>query len=76
MGSINKTFIEAGFCEVDQNNVHIEIGYLSIPKVNNNSKSQEYCKINNKCWYLNKGKCNLGNECKIFKNAPNIRTER
>lgn len=74
MGSINKKFYEDGYCAIDQNNVTIEISYLSVPKVNS-SDAQKYCKINNKCWYLNEGKCNLGNECNIFKNAPDFRIE-
>ena len=74
MSSINKIFYEEGFCPIDQNKVTIEISYLSVPKVETNNK-KEYAKIKNKCWYLNNGKCNLGNECEIFKKASNFRTE-
>lgn len=71
MTSINKSFYEHGFCEVDGNNVTIEISYLSMPKVTHSEK-QQFVKMRNMCWYLKEGKCNLGNKCPIYLKAKAI----
>lgn len=73
MSSINKSFYHDGFCPVDGTNVTIEITYLSVPKINF-SDVQQFCKIKNKCWYLNDGKCKLKQECPIYKDAPAFKT--
>lgn len=74
MTTMSKNFMEEGYCVVDKNKVHIYIKYTACPKVRP-SDIQEYCKTSNECWSLRKGKCDLGNECPIFKNAIGVRTD-
>lgn len=72
MSTINKIFYENGYCKVDGQNVTIGIKYISLPKMPNDI-AQKFCKMSNCCPYLQEGKCDLENECEIFKNAKEIR---
>lgn len=74
MATRSKKFYEHGYCEIDKNNVTIEIKYISLPKVHPYDK-KEYCKTSNECWYLKNGKCDLGNNCPIYIKADEIKTE-
>ena len=67
MNTISKKSNAYGYCMVDKHYVHIPIKYISLQL----SNKSNFIKTENKCPYLFEGKCDLGNECQIFKDADN-----
>ena len=72
MATFSKKSIWNGFCPVDNNNVAISIEYISFKTLRHETL---YIKNRNMCFYLNKGKCNKGRKCPIYKDAPSKKRE-
>ena len=65
MGTRGKIRNSTGYCLVDKQVSIIGIQYISNPLTGN-----RFIKNRNRCYYLDDGRCILGNECSIFINAP------
>ena len=71
MSTINREFLEQGYCENINQNRYIKIRYVSVPS--SDSERQEFMKIKNACIDLREGKCDKGDNCAIFKKANEIK---
>lgn len=75
MATISRKFVVYGECPVDKNVVPIEVEYNSFPFPDEDKRHKRFIKNSNQCYYLFEGKCNLKEECPIYKEAPEDRYE-
>lgn len=69
MATITDMGVAHGYCIVYKSNVAIRIEYVSIPLPTDRNGYRTFWKNSNQCYYLQEGKCNLRNECEVFKKA-------
>ena len=69
MATISKNVSHSGYCPVDKDIAPVPIEYISFPDDGSTKKNMTFIKNSNQCSYLAKGKCNLGKECPIYKEA-------
>lgn len=76
MATLSRNYYSSGFCPIDKEDVTIEIEYISIPRPTDERGKRTFTKAHNRCCYLREGKCALGDECGIFKNAQGHYVEK
>lgn len=69
MSTISKRLNVSGFCPIDNENVPIEIEYISFPIPERDRNRRLFIKNSNKCYYLKEGKCDKNKLCPIYQNA-------
>ncbi|WP_293717722.1 hypothetical protein [uncultured Phascolarctobacterium sp.] len=69
MATISKNILKSGFCKVDNDRVSIPIEYISFPDERSTKMNMTFIRNSNKCRYLSEGKCSMGRECQIYKDA-------
>lgn len=69
MATLSRKYYSSGYCPIDKETVTIEIEYISIPRPSDERGKRTFSKAHNRCFYLREGKCSLGDECEIFKDA-------
>ena len=75
MATYSKKKSAQGYCVVDKGVVAIPIEYISSPWGDDHGE-RTYIRNSNQCCYLADGRCSLGKECEIYKNAPEEFKER
>ena len=69
MATISKNISKLGFCKIDNAQAPIPIEYISFPDDGSTRKNMTFIKNSNQCRYLSEGKCNMGKDCQIYKDA-------
>ena len=69
MATISKNVSHSGYCPVDKDIAPIPIEYISFSDDGSTKRNMTFRKISNQCSYLADGRCKLGKECPIYKNA-------
>lgn len=69
MATITTEKTAHGYCLVDKENVAIPVRYSSFPRPMDEKGYRTFTKSSNLCEYLRDGRCSLGNNCEVYKNA-------